>query len=598
MNGAFDLVSASPHGVVPFQVHALRNPSISWLNYRWWMRNGVDLASTDEMSRLKDRLVAEYAYAVIEHRQIEQFNSSASKVFLADRYGSNSGYFAHGGSGRAAVVGGMSVKGVGATPLVGEGVNREHSHGCASMNVAIREAIYAEVFDLEFRFGAVPVVAIIDTGLTFESSSRPGTYLKRALIVRPSVLRPAHFQRAPGFVRPLDGHHNCQMDDVERTKELIAHFEKDAAYEGNSTKDRLTIMLEKFAQQAAFGQVHRLYGGGFFSSNLSVSGELMDYGNAHAFPDWANAKVLDNDLGFGRELETIVSTAKSLGFYFQKYASCPPALENETEIMERVSQAYRLAFREEILRLWGVPTRLEDCHADAVFNRTSDYYFAQQSKAVNYSRNQESDLKWLSSSLQDGCNDSSHELALQQQVVSDVLSHIEASDRIGSNRRTRRKFSLACARRLLAPRRAIYRSELQKRVNQFLEASEGTLNSLPAFIAEVVNESRRHWPELPGNFAVDMHAHHMGSSILVGWRNEDEEPAVWVEGLIFEGRLELFGQVLPEDAALAADPMARVESTWNCVLPRRCLNDRLSGIQLGEREIEIPCAWFTYGYTE
>src|SRR5206468_820219 len=107
-------------------------------------------------------------------------------TFHADRYGATSGS-AHGGSGRVGTNGPFNVKGLGRTPLASTMSDWQHSHGCLWLEEAVREAIYSEVADAEFPHGAVPVVAIIGTGIRHELED--GAVGERALLVRPSFLR-------------------------------------------------------------------------------------------------------------------------------------------------------------------------------------------------------------------------------------------------------------------------------------------------------------------------------------------------------------------------------------------------------------------------
>ena len=72
------------------------------------------------------------------------------------------------------------------TPLAGAGANWVHSHGCASVEEGIREAIFAEIASAEFPFGAVPVVAVLGTQLSFSEptvdGAKPQT-MRRAIII-------------------------------------------------------------------------------------------------------------------------------------------------------------------------------------------------------------------------------------------------------------------------------------------------------------------------------------------------------------------------------------------------------------------------------
>ena len=128
----------------------------------------------------------------------EMFDDDVT-VGYADRYG-GSGIGLNGGSGRAAVVNGYLVKGVGRTPLVSSLTDESHASGGAYLEESIRETIFAEIVRAEFPCSAIPVLAIIDTGLIqiFEESAGPKME-RRTLLIRPSFIRPAHFERATAY---------------------------------------------------------------------------------------------------------------------------------------------------------------------------------------------------------------------------------------------------------------------------------------------------------------------------------------------------------------------------------------------------------------
>jgi hypothetical protein len=87
----------------------------------------------------------------------------------------------------------------------------------------------------------------------------------------------------------------------------------------------LPELTQRIAEQIAFGQVHRLFSGGYSSSNLTLSGALLDYGGMRSLPNWVNARTLDGIVGFGEEMKILHKLIESLSFYFSKYRTehCP-----------------------------------------------------------------------------------------------------------------------------------------------------------------------------------------------------------------------------------------------------------------------------------
>ena len=64
-----------------------------------------------------------------------------------------------------------------------------------SLEDGIREAIYSEVCAQEFPHGSIPMIAILDTGLTFSSPDATEIFdqgARRCIVIRPSTIRAAH----------------------------------------------------------------------------------------------------------------------------------------------------------------------------------------------------------------------------------------------------------------------------------------------------------------------------------------------------------------------------------------------------------------------
>jgi hypothetical protein len=200
----------------------------------------------------------------------------------ADRYGGG-GIGSNGGSGRSVVLGEYSVKGVGPTPLIGTDAPLSHSSGGAFLEEAIREAIQSRFLRGLLPHGAVPVVAIIDTGIdhVWDVNGRDVPE-RRVLIVRPFTLRPAHFQRAYQY-RPAG--YAEKRADIDRVLHNFTLFSE--RYGATGLRDQLIRCYVRWAEQIAFALVHDI-ALGTSPSNVSLAGEILDFGAVSTLPYTAN----------------------------------------------------------------------------------------------------------------------------------------------------------------------------------------------------------------------------------------------------------------------------------------------------------------------
>jgi hypothetical protein len=168
------------------EVRPLLNARVLWTIERWFASQRLAIArDADLRGRDEEWLLEKFAVGAGNGSETSQIER---RTVFADRIGDSHGISPHGGRGRVATIGHFQVKGIGPTQLVGD-ATWMHSHGHMSLTEAVAEAIFGELLDQELPFGAVPVIAIIDTG---ESCRVPDVDVPRALIVRPAVFRPAH----------------------------------------------------------------------------------------------------------------------------------------------------------------------------------------------------------------------------------------------------------------------------------------------------------------------------------------------------------------------------------------------------------------------
>lgn len=346
LQNAGQLFSAAT-GHVPMAMKRLTDARVVWINGR------VPIARTSRAEAADgagdEDLLARYAF-VADVNGNPSLNAQDAPLGHADRYG-GAGLANNGGSGRAVVLNGRHVKGIGRTPLIGAGTDEAHASGGAYLEEVVRESMLAEIAAAEFPWGAVRTRAIIDTGLRVvwdeDQGPRPE---RRCLMVRPAVLRPGHFERAIGH---RSAHPNEGAADAERVAAMFrAVVDRWGAAQVVRTFDALA---PRWAQQAAYGFVHRLTHGAYTSSNLALDGALLDFGAMRSLPSWARCSVMLGMPPTGDELHVLQAALASLGLAVDKALPPPsgmPAYAQRASAMAR--RAYHGTLRVEALRLAGL----------------------------------------------------------------------------------------------------------------------------------------------------------------------------------------------------------------------------------------------------
>lgn len=588
--------------LVPFSVHQLRNAKVLWLNTRWFLERGMDVTDTAVLSRVREWLVEMFGYLIPEPGHDPSAFTGRTKLAHADRYGSSSGLAKHGGSGRVAVYGCFQAKGVGATPLVGADVSPDHRNGCVSAGEALREVIYAEVMAAEFPYGAVPVIAILDTGLSY-SAPEPGAdgiqKVRRAIVVRPSVLRPAHAERAPLFKRSVTGQVADQTCDVNRTRTFIRRWMRQ---DQGAVVTSLRESLGRLAEQAAFAHVHRLYTGGFFSSNMAVTGELLDFGNAYALPDWVNARVLAHTRGFGGELEAIRVFARSMDFYFRKYAEGGQYTHHSEELVEHAERRYHDAFSRECLRAWQAESLAGTKEGDQIVELLRAFFRRQQRASRQYgwsgevlgSSGREAQDDWLHDALIGLQPSSSDSEESAKYVVAQIIVLLREGFGSKPDAASRVWVSKLTACRLLRRRHCIDRGYLLssvKRLTAQLDfGANDCLEQITDFVRTTVRHGRAHWPRSPRGLGVLAQASSDGCTALLCSDGPEAPRLWWLEGIRLQGRVYLFGTWVPLDSKELYDHREDEGGRYySFVVPDTGTNQGAHAmVRLGRHEIRIP----------
>ncbi len=548
--GLPDLEQWSTRLLVPFQVSRLRNASVTWLNQRWFSERYFDIEDQVVLDQVSRWILGDFAY--VASQKDANVDTDDTRTLHADRYGSSAGVAPHGGSGRVAIDGRFQAKGVGQTPLVSINSRAGHSHGCMSLMEAIREAIFAEISAAEFPHEAVPIIAIIDTGLTFSSPDKSDIYdqrARRAIAIRPVAIRIAHAERAPFFKASVTGFANKQSDDALRTKEVIHTWMASVGCDMARPTEREVVrdLLGAIVEQIAFGQVHRLFCGGFFSSNLTISGGFLDFGNMHALPNWSRAQVHSVVEGFGGEMSLLQSVVDSLSFHIAKYRGLGQGLTFDSAFYNELDWKYAEAWKAFASSFFQMD-QVSKPYVDEMHHILFDYFGAQQRIRTRYRFGEivhttsKGKGEWIYEGVIGGREEASglneaHTLRRLDALLRKALPEAQ------------RRVAWHTAARLLKPRYELDRFKLLKELAALTSPArpKPSHTSVQNYIARVVDQGRRHWPRLPNGTSILGHVTRGGSSALLTDLVSGDRRTFWIEG--FSGQDQsghFFGQMLSQ----------------------------------------------------
>ena len=331
-----------PH--VPVSLERFPDGRVFWLNQRALQSEPGSVEGESKWESRREHFLRTCGYGIAEVGCAEEATG------IADRYGGR-GIGANGGSGRGAFVNGYHVKGIGRTPLVGRETEAGHASGGAYLEECVRETILSELVQAEFPHGAVPTLALIDTGVRqVWKQFRPAKIERRCLLVRPCFLRPAHFERAAGFLAE-------DVKDGHRDRLRVEHM-FDTAREVFG-RDTFLSIYDRFwltwAEQLAYAFVHRLPHGGDNTSNVAFDARLLDFGATVSVPTWACVSLALGIPPLGRSLEAMVHAIRMHALSLGRYIDPAEAtLERITGIATIAAERYRLVVQREMLRVAGL----------------------------------------------------------------------------------------------------------------------------------------------------------------------------------------------------------------------------------------------------
>lgn len=596
------LADFGPAMLVPFVGYKLSSARVAWINDRWFLERGFDTGDPVVSRKICSWLIDEFAYvSACGTSALPKGTGGAARILYADRYGSTDGMSPHGGSGRVATMGSFQAKGIGVTPLVGEAATHGHAHGCCSVAEAMREAIYAELAFQEFPHGAIPTIGIIDTGLFYTSQNTRELFdleVRRGISIRPAVLRLAHMERAPMFHRGKCGFLNIQAADSQRARAVVTRFNP-----GNGQPppfDRLPglrELLQRVVKQIAFGQAHRFFNGGFFSSNISVCGALLDFGNAHLMRDWSRARVLPHAPGFGDEMLTIARLAQSLCFFSDKYCGRPIHHGKHLEMFRKLANVHAQERRSEWRRIWGLPEA--SCQLNSTLIELTEARFqSEQQRKVTYELGEGSPAS----------KETSHSASMYEDILRasnfgiggqfDTWQRMPTSIRMSVAGRCLDVpwAHVATALRYLKPRIEVDRGRLLDELFYSFGRREASRETVTRYINRKINVARRHWRRLPTEFIVVASTYSNGSSALQCRHVLTRALWLWFEGPAALDYLVLF------DSRLRRSDISHLEhdleqNIWHASIPvqeSQINYKECQQFRIGKATVSIPAMTVRY----
>lgn len=481
------------HVLVPFSVRKLDRARLLWLNDRWFRESGVPIEDPAVATDLTRELLEKFAVAPMTKGE-----GNDDATLYADRYG-GVGSSPHGGSGRCGLSYGFHGKGIGPTPLVSTGSDWHHSNGCMSLGEALREVVSSEIAGAELPFGAIPIVAIIDAGTYFSRvRNEPGE--RRAIIVRPNFIRPAHFERAVFNVAANDATNGMSADAL-RTEEAITAV---ASRPKSSNECAIPFpgvreMFLKIAQQTGAARAHRLWQGRFMSGNVTINGAVADLGSFRAVPSWRLA-IGEPEERFGDDTHSLTAAINSMCFHFGKYAPQSCHLLRVSELVREVLDALRSTFTEACASQFAELGILDMEGLSALREFFCEYFTKQQRERVQLGAHRKGWMRpWLfhaltaSAKLPEGVSPQDSKAARSLRDIFRKYAAVGADDA--------EAVLVAVARRWLWPRPLMYYEIAVPRsvrvASRIVGNPDADRSLVQQFISSTLTRSRRIWRGFP-----------------------------------------------------------------------------------------------------
>jgi len=532
------LKANSPEGLSPdmsvaFGVRRLPSPNLAWINTRWFLENGVDILAPEVLDALTKDLLARYA--------VSADDTPGESQLFADRYGGSGGAF-HGGSGRCGFLGGFNAKGIGRTPLASPQVDKTHATGVMALSEAIKEVINSEIAAAELPTGAIPIVAVIETG---ECRQTDAGLERGAIVVRPNFIRPAHFERSV-FFGDAGTRSSAQFVDALRVRDAARAF---------SARHRDAFPVEDmaghFGAQIGASWALRFFQGQFLTSNVTVDGAMVDFGSFRSVPSWRRIQGMVGE-AFGNEGNQVGAALDSLYFYFSKHVSTPPDAASLKDIYANVLKTADRTFQTVVLRALGVDPR--SAAASELSQLVLEYFRVQQGTAVPFQGLGETRAVWIYDALPSKAGKIDLLPPRERDITRQLSLWLQDARSSGTVSQSRAA-NFFSSRPWLTY--TISTSSINTLIRKLPDAGQARAQKIANFINRHVSCSRRYWPLAPGGFDIYGQVSDLASSALYGFDRVRGKARVWLEGTKTGDGLCVFGRVLPmetlDDDGIAAD---------------------------------------------
>jgi hypothetical protein len=273
---------------------------VIWCNFDLARELGFAVPRSNELTaEFHEQLINALSFRAVQPK--DDTRGQETIRMYADRYGGE-GVSPALGAGRAGFLpyGNLYVKGIGFTPLFKHDDPDDfgHSHGGLQMDDCLSEALFGEVNENLFSTGSSRVVAIIDQGL--HVTTPKGLRIPIALAVRAGAqLRPAHLMSRHTPRRSLL---EKFVSMTQATGQLITHRDQRTGAELPHVHATMLRVIDDHARIAAESFRWRTIHGALSSSNMEMSGAMLDLPTQSSQPRTAPIRSLDHiEFAFGAE---------------------------------------------------------------------------------------------------------------------------------------------------------------------------------------------------------------------------------------------------------------------------------------------------------
>lgn len=361
------------------EVTAVRTSGkVIWCNFDLARQLGFDVPRSNQLTQeLHEQLLASLSLRVVG--PTEDVRGQEITTMYADKYGGD-GVGPALGAGRAGFLpyGNIYVKGIGFTPLFKHNNPGDfaHSHGAVHLLDCLSEAIFGEANANLFTNGSSRVVAIIDDGKYVTDPH--GLQIAVGLVVRAGAqLRPAHLLGSRGRRGYLL---NKFVKITRATGQLVNRRDQETGDDLPDMKSTMLRVIDAHARTAAEGFRWRMLHGALSSSNMEMSGAMLDLPTQSSQPRTAPIRSLPySDSTFGTE--HIERASKLMTVYRTLMRNTPPTERDLFNVAlinfaGEMKQAYNRHLQVNLIGAAGLKTavarRIQDERADLAV-RFSDH---------------------------------------------------------------------------------------------------------------------------------------------------------------------------------------------------------------------------------